>query len=175
MVVIRVALLIALIATSHVSNATSDEAKPRFRYDGKINSFIHGGLPFFATRVDPSNLRQLSGFEREVIANEKNPYDEEQTDTSHVLSYVGMTVWIWCAPKGSTKCITEQVSLTKRARKIRYGLNIGASASFLKKVLGKPDSIEGDTWIYGGRPTSAVSFVVERSRIKEILWVMYTG
>lgn len=140
----------------------------------KVEMFIHEGMPFFASRIAPSKLRQIKGLLREEKSIVPNNYEPTQNDTHHTFVYRGFEVWLICPPNTSTECLIAQVSLTRPGYRVKFSLGVGTNTSTLLKVLGEPTKRENGEWIYSGE-SSTVAFAILNNRVKAVRWDMYTG
>ena len=141
----------------------------------RVDLYIDRGLPFLSKKWGPAQFRTLSGFRSVAITEEPGQEGDGQLDSIHEFEYADMKVWLWCVPKGSDKCLVQQVTVQSSTRKTMFGIRVGDSSAALRRVFGPPHRIEKQIWRYFGYPTSAVHFFLEGDRIQYIVWDLYTG
>lgn len=163
--------LVIMAALSGASVSWSSDASANLE---KIDAFIHEGLPFFSSRVDPAKIRRLKGLLRETKALEPNAYEPSLKDIHYTFTFPGLSVWLLCPPEQSRACLISEVTLTRAGYRTKFNLRVGTTAKELINTLGEPSQEDGHEWLYSGE-SSRVSFVVRNNKIASIRWDMYTG
>jgi hypothetical protein len=141
--------------------------------DIRKKEVINNGLDFdFATK--PDNIIEDLGVP--VFYNEKyipNRYNKDVEDILYELKYGGLSINIYYATK-TQRYFDTYFSITSTKYNVIYGLNIGASKSYVLEILGKPYESESDQLKYidviENYPYSFVIFEFKDDIVSKIEW-----
>ena len=173
-----VSALLALAAATAPMRAISDPnqtGRPEVKGQPKVDHYIHSGLPFLFKGWGPIQFRLLPGLQSITTTEQPSEEGDGQIDYVHEFEFVDMKVWLWCAPKGSSRCLVEQVTVLGPSRNTRFGIRVGQTTTTLQSILGTPHINRDGVWHYPASTTSAVYFFIEEDRIRFIVWSLYTG
>ncbi len=137
-----------------------------------INDFIDEGWDF---RIGKSlhDLRKLGNVIRELITVVDNIHVENQKDEMRELFFDGLYIWAYFPAKDHRRGLLRAVEITKPKFKIKHGLNVGVSISKITSVLGEPDEVKDNVYIYNYDPwlgESTVYFYVKKGVVDKVRW-----
>lgn len=160
-----------IFGCSKKEKAVAEEPE-RGVYQERINQLVNEGLDF---KVGDSvnevinNLGQPKDIKVEKIGNVH--YPNEIVDEIHRLYYDGLSIEIYKATEGN-KELLQTLSVTSNKFKVKLGLNVGATKTEIKGVLGNPSNDSDNMWSYvrnDGYPDK-VRFHFENDRVTKIEW-----
>lgn len=182
MFTIRVILLIGigiscfvfaiLISGCSKKEKAETEESDRAVYQEKINQLVDDGLDFeLGESVNEiiKTLGQPKDMQVEKIKNVHCP--DEIVDEIHRLYYDGLYVEIYKATEGNKEML-QTLLVSSNKFKVKLGLNVGATKTEIKQVLGNPSNDSGGVWAYvytAGYPDK-VRFYFENDRVTKIEW-----
>jgi hypothetical protein len=150
------------------SNRSEDDEKYKI-----VNDFISEGWEF-KIGESLSDMRRVGKVRRELTSIEDNKYNEKQKDEIRVLIFDGLSIQACFLAKDHRSGLLEIVEITKPTWKIKHGLNIGVSISKVKSILGDPDEIEDNVYIYNCDPLigmASVFFHTQKGVVTKVEWI----
>ena len=137
-----------------------------------VNDFIFEGWGF---KIGKSlrDLRGLGNVMRELISIVDNRHVENQKDEIRELFFDGLYIRAYFPAKDHRFGLLEVVEITKPTFKIKHGLNVGVSISKVTSILGDPDEVENNVYMYHDDPTlktSTVYFYIEKGMVNNVTW-----
>jgi hypothetical protein len=146
--------LLSIFISSTLTFSLCAAGSNRREGDGKyeiVNDFISEGWEF-KIGGSLSDMRKVGKVTREVTSIEDNKYDEKQKDEVRELYFDGLYIQALFLAKNHRKGLIEAVEVTKPNWKIKHGLNVGVSISKVKSILGDPDEVKDNVYIYKLEP-----------------------
>ncbi len=138
-----------------------------------VNDFIDEGWAF---KIGKSlrDLRRLGNVMRELTRVVDNIHVENQKDEIRELFFDGLYIWAYFPARDHRFGFLQVVEITKPIFKIKHGLNIGVSISRVTSVLGDPDEVKDNVYIYHYDPRlgspSGVHFYIKKGAVEKVRW-----
>jgi len=121
------------------------------------------------------DLRQVGLVVRELTTVVDNIHVENQKDEIRELFFDGLYINAYFPAKDHSFRLLQVVEITKQKFKIKHGLNVGVSISKVTSVLGDPDEVKANVYIYHDdtEPAlqySTVYFFIKKGMVDKVRW-----
>ena len=121
------------------------------------------------------DLRELGLVIRELTTVVDNIHVENQKDEIRELFFDGLYIKAYFPAKDHSSCLLQVIEITKQKFKIKHGLNVGVSISIVRGVLGDPDEVKDNVYVYHNdtEPAlqySTVCFFIKKGMVDKVRW-----